>query len=224
MQDAGWYSHDFRVSPNETQQLVDEWGRFIPVPERFPSSAGGLGLAPLSTRLRSMGLKLGVHQCRGIPRAAVQLNTPILGSTAHARDVAICDGFPQAPFTCTLNFSHPAAGAYYRSVVHLYEEWSLQFIKVDFIFGQDKFIFWPDIEAMAAALNASASHEFVLSISPGKNATEHSVNRALGLGAQMVRVTKDCWDVWCVDSASTRRSFAHHVVSNVQGCRRNGTL
>ena len=59
---------------------MDQYGRLLPDPWRFPSSAGGRGFKPLADYVHSLGLKFGIHVMRGIPRQAVWARTPVKGS------------------------------------------------------------------------------------------------------------------------------------------------
>ena len=67
---------------------MDEVSRLVPAANRFPSAAGGGGFEHLARRIHALGLKFGIHVMRGVPRQAVHANTPILGTTAGARDIA----------------------------------------------------------------------------------------------------------------------------------------
>lgn len=58
---------------------MDEYGRLIPAPNRFPSSENGNGFKPLADYVHSLGLKFGIHIMRGIPRQAVHKNLPVKG-------------------------------------------------------------------------------------------------------------------------------------------------
>ena len=78
-------THGYR--PNADLKM-DEYGRLIPAPNRFPSSADGKGFKPLADYVHSRGLKFGIHIMRGIPRKAVDANLPILNSQLKAGDVA----------------------------------------------------------------------------------------------------------------------------------------
>ena len=71
-----------------TELCMDEYSRLIPAENRFPSSAGGKGFAPLAEYVHSLGLKFGIHIMRGIPRQAVHRNTAIKGSDKTARQIA----------------------------------------------------------------------------------------------------------------------------------------
>ena len=88
--DIQWYeptadSHEYHPFAD---LCVDEYSRVIPAENRFPSSAGGKGFAPLAEYVHSLGLKFGIHIMRGIPRQAVRDDLPIKGSDKTARDIA----------------------------------------------------------------------------------------------------------------------------------------
>ncbi len=72
---------------NQTDPVytMDEYGRFTPAVNRFPSAAGGKGFKPLAGYVHARGLKFGIHIMRGIPVIAVNKNTPIFGSEAKLR-------------------------------------------------------------------------------------------------------------------------------------------
>ena len=73
--DEGWYVVNPESDPKDYKFLLDESGRFLPVPARFPSaSAAGAGFKPLADSIHSLGLKFGIHMIRGIPREAVAKN------------------------------------------------------------------------------------------------------------------------------------------------------
>ena len=68
--DIQWYepeaqSFDYR---KDAKLVMDEWGRLLPAPNRFPSAAGTPGFKPLGAYIHGKGLKFGVHLLRGIPR------------------------------------------------------------------------------------------------------------------------------------------------------------
>ena len=61
--------------------VIDEWGRLIPDPDRWPSSEDGKGFTEVAQKVQSVGLKLGIHVMRGLSRQAYDANTPILDTT-----------------------------------------------------------------------------------------------------------------------------------------------
>ena len=178
--------------------VMDAYGRLLPVPSRFPSSAGGRGFKPLADYVHSLGLKFGIHIMRGIPRAAVEKNLPILGTNAHARDVADLQN------TCSwsnvmhgVNVSKPAGQAYYDSIARLYASWGVDYIKADDMSrAQDpkgETYHGPEIEALRKAMNKTG-RPMVLSLSPGPTqlANAASVTR----WSQLWRISDDMWDNW----------------------------
>ena len=117
--DIQWYQPTAKGHGYEkdAKLTMDEFGRLVPAPEKFPSAAGGNGFKPLADYVHSKGLKFGIHMMRGIPRQAVRQNTPIKGSTVHAADIA------DTASICRWNtdmygvdMSKPGAQAYYDSL------------------------------------------------------------------------------------------------------------
>ncbi|WP_243229887.1 glycoside hydrolase family 27 protein [Microbacterium sp. CIAB417] len=171
---------------------LDEYGRLIPDPGRFPSSAGGAGFGPLAARIHELGLRFGIHTMRGIPRRAVAQDLPILGSAARASEVAdaanVCEWNPDM---LGLDHGHPAAQAYYDSTLALYAGWGVDFIKADDML-------WPyqaaDVEAYASAIRTSG-RDIVLSLSPGRDLSLERLEH-LREHADMWRICDDLWDQW----------------------------
>ena len=91
--DIDWYDPTARAHGyNDNAPLIlDEYGRQLPDPVRFPSAAGGKGFGPLAAAVHELGLKLGMHMMRGIPRIAVDKNLPVYGTNYTAKDVADLD-------------------------------------------------------------------------------------------------------------------------------------
>jgi len=58
--------------------MIDEWGRMLPDPERWPSSRGGRGFSDVAKKVHDMSLKFGIHLMAGISTQAFNNNTPIL--------------------------------------------------------------------------------------------------------------------------------------------------
>ena len=83
-----WYCDDQtswdKFSNRRPFQYIDEFGRLIHSPKIHPSSVGGKGFKPLADYVHSKGLKFGIHIMRGIPRQAVDKNTPVKNSTSRA--------------------------------------------------------------------------------------------------------------------------------------------
>ena len=71
-----------------SQYSINEYGRYTPPLNRFPSPVGNAGIRPLADYVHSLGLKFGIHILRGTPKQAVARNLPIAGSSYHAADAA----------------------------------------------------------------------------------------------------------------------------------------
>ena len=91
--DIQWYEPNVKTHEYTpfAKLCIDEYSRVIPAENRFPSSAGGKGFAPLAEYVHSLGLKFGIHIMRGIPRQAVYERTKIKGTDKTAADVAKTD-------------------------------------------------------------------------------------------------------------------------------------
>lgn len=183
---------------NLPKLCMDEYGRLTPAPNRFPSSAGGAGFKPLGDRLHAMGLKLGIHILRGLPRQAVYLDCPIKGTSYVARDVAL--GGSICPWNMDmygLDPKHPAAQAYYDSLMELYASWGVDLIKVDdlsgVVPGHGKGYHEGEAELIRRAIDKTG-REIVFSSSPGMFDLEAS--ECLTKNVNMWRVSDDFWDNW----------------------------
>ncbi len=180
-------------------KIIDEYGRQIPCPVKFPSSVDGAGFKPIADYVHSLGLKFGIHIMRGIPWNAVEKNTPILNSKARAKDIAnyddMCLWYGSMP---GINMTREGAKEYYDSLVQLYIEWGVDFIKADDMNswdgdGLNAPYHTDEIEALASSI-ARSGKEIVLSLSPGA-AQFCNVNH-LRKCANMWRISADFWDNW----------------------------
>ncbi|MGF7149108.1 hypothetical protein FHS96_002750 [Sphingomonas zeicaulis] len=202
--DIQWYEPEARGYDynREPQPAMDANGRLIPAPKRFPSSLGGKGFAPLAAEVHALGLKFGIHVMRGIPRAAVKRNLPILGTPYRAADVAdtssICSWNPDM---YGVDMAKPGAQAYYDSLFRLYASWGVDFVKMDDM-SRPYDAHAAEIEAAAQAIAASG-RPMMLSLSPG----ETPVVRAdhVAHHAQMWRISDDFWDDWAMLEAQFTR-------------------
>ena len=89
--DIEWYSNDAGTQRDKFQYIpfgddeIDEYGRFIPSPTRFPSSKNGAGFKPSADYCHDLGLKFGIHIMRGIPRTAAERHLPNLWNKLHSK-------------------------------------------------------------------------------------------------------------------------------------------
>ncbi|HEY4721894.1 MAG TPA: Melibiase subfamily, partial [Anaerolineae bacterium] len=124
--DIQWYEplasgHEYRKN---AKLVMDDYGRLLPATNRFASAADGKGFKPLADYVHGKGLKFGIHLMRGIPRQAVQQNTPILGTSHRAGDIAdkknVCAWNPDM---YGVDMTKPGAQEYYNSVFELIASW-----------------------------------------------------------------------------------------------------
>jgi alpha-galactosidase len=176
---------------------LDENGRYIPDPGRFPSSANGAGFKPLADYVHSLGLKFGIHILRGIPKQAVDRNLPI-AETAAGKEGFGADDAANRSDTCPWNYDNygmdaakPAAQAYYDSIAALYASWGVDFVKADCIASHP--YKGDDIRMLSLALRKTG-RAIVLSLSPGEAPMEKLGE--LRSNAQMWRISDDVWDLW----------------------------
>ncbi len=194
--DIQWYEggsqgHGYR---RDAVLTMDEFGRLLPAPNKFPSSVDGKGFKPLADYVHSKGLKFGIHLMRGIPKQAVRQNTPVKGTNYRAQDIA------NTRSTCAWNpdmygvdMTKPGAQDYYDSVFELYASWGIDFIKVDDISRPYDRVQQLEIEAMRKAIDKTG-RPIVFSLSPGDTPIEKGAH--VNQYANMWRVSDDFWDRW----------------------------
>jgi hypothetical protein len=185
-------SHGYRP---DTELVMDDHGRLMPAPNRFPSAADGKGFQPLAAYVHSKGLKFGIHIMRGIPRRAVDRALPIAGSRHNASELADKNS------TCRWNSDmygidteKPGGQDYYDSIARLYADWGVDFIKADDMFASGEHVdHSTEIAALSTALRKTG-RPIVLSLSPGTHDAEKAA--FIGKYAQMWRISDDFWDRW----------------------------
>lgn len=199
--DIQWYEPNARDNDyfNFTPICLDEYGRAIPAENRFPSSAGGKGFKPIADYCHKLGLKFGIHIMRGIPRQAVHADMPVKNSKCTAREIA--HHFSVCSWNTDMYGMKNCQGAqdYYNSILELYAQWGVDFIKCDDICVTE-FRQWDnpysadyEIEMLRKAID-NCGREIVLSLSPGPARIENAGH--LAEHANMWRMTGDFWDQW----------------------------
>lgn len=176
----------------KSQFSLDDQGRYTPAINRFPSADHGAGFKPLADYVHALGLKFGIHILRGVPKAAVEKNLPIDGSSYHAVDAADTrDSCPWNPDNYGTDPTKPAAQAYYDSIVRLYASWGVDLIKADCISSRP--YKGDDIRMLSLAVSKTG-RPIVLSLSPGAAPVEKL--EEMRRYAQMWRISDDVWDLW----------------------------
>lgn len=202
--DIQWYAYNTASMRDRFQYIpfgkneMDAYGRLLPCPDKFPSSAEGKGFKPLADKIHAMGLKFGIHIMRGIPRVAAQEHLPILGTDVTADMAAdpssICGWNPDM-----YGLRRCEAGQkYYDSILQLYASWGVDYIKCDDIcntnlYRTNQYSARHEIEMLHKAIE-HCGRPIVLSLSPGPALVEESWHYKKY--ANMWRITDDFWDNW----------------------------
>ena len=173
---------------------VDEYARPLPCLKKFPSAAAGAGFGPLASHVHSLGLKFGIHMMRGIPRIAAHTHSKLWDTEITADQIAnpysICQWNPDM---YGVDPSKPGAQEYYDSLIALFAEWGVDFIKCDDICRMDAESSKDEIRMIHSAIE-KCSRDIVLSLSPGPAlAEEFDFYRE---NSEMWRVTDAFWDNW----------------------------
>lgn len=200
--DLGWYAPNVTTKNYKQKNIpliTDEFGRLIPVEDRFPSSANGKGFKPLADYIHSLGLKFGIHIMRGMPWIAAENKQPIKGTNVT------CDTVAEENDQCLwygsmygIDCTKEGAQAYYDSLIELYTSWDVDFIKADDMGtwdgdGLNSPLRTDELEALAASIE-KFGNKIVLSVSPGAAYIGNAYH--LSRHAHMWRISCDFWDNW----------------------------
>lgn len=193
--DIRWFvENDKAGGYNQTdpRYVIDEYGRYLPAVNRFPSAKDGKGFKELADYIHGKGLKFGIHIMRGIPKEAVENKLPIKGT-----DGITADQIYSTELQCqwlrdnyTIVADKPGAQEYYNSIFDMYADWGVDFIKIDDL---SRPYHQGEIELIRNAID-NCGRPIVLSTSPGETpieAAEHVREHA-----NMWRMVDDVWDTW----------------------------
>lgn len=202
--DIQWYAHNAGSIRDKFQYIpfskleIDEFSRLLPDPNRFPSSANGTGFSELAEYIHNLGLKLGIHIMRGIPRIAAHNHSKIKNCDITADMIAdpssICGWNPDMYGVRNI----PEGQAYYDSLIELYASWGVDFIKCDDIcntnlYRENQYSARHEIEMLSKAIQ-KCGRPIVLSLSPGPALIDKAWHYEKY--ANMWRITDDFWDNW----------------------------
>lgn len=161
---------------------MNEFGIYQPSKVYF-----GEGFEPIVQQGHALGLKMGIHVMRGVPREAVKRRLPVQGTNYSCADIA------DQTRTCAWNdqnygidVSKPGAQEYYNAVFRQIADWEFDFVKVDDLTP------YPDEILMIAQAIENSGRAMVYSLSPGNGISLTHLpyyNRA-----NMMRITRDIWD------------------------------
>jgi len=192
--DIRWYvSNDKAGGYNQKDAIynLDEYGRYIPAVNRFPSAKDGKGFKALADYIHARGLKFGIHIMRGVPVEAVARKLPVKG-TAYTADQIFSPKGQCAWLKDNYTIDSTAAGAqaYYNSILELYASWGVDFIKVDDL---SRPYHQAEIEMIRKAIDRTG-RPIVFSTSPGE--TPIADGPSIANNANMWRMVDDVWDTW----------------------------
>lgn len=200
--DIRWYANHPSIGGGNYNQtnpdcVLDEYGRYLPSPRRFPSAMQdgvNCGFRAMADSIHAMGLKFGIHIMRGLPKYILQ-NTAaykLKGSEQTAWSSVYSSTTP----ACTwlkdnLTIRNNEYGQlYYNSIVDLYAQWGVDFIKVD---DMSRPFYTNEIRMLRNAID-QCGRPIVLSLSPGK--TQYTYANSCLQYANMWRMMDDLWDNW----------------------------
>lgn len=194
--DIRWFVENDKAggyNEKDPRYVLDEFGRYLPAVNRFPSAKNCRGFKELADYIHQKGLKFGIHIMRGIPKIAVEKKLPIKGTNGITADQVystenLCRWLSD---NYTVSAGKPGAQEYYNSIFDLYAQWGVDFIKVDDlsapVYHQD------EVEMIRKAID-QCGRPIVLSTSPGPTPVENAEH--VGNHANMWRMVNDVWDTW----------------------------
>lgn len=193
--DIRWFvANDKAGGYNQTDPIysLDEWGRYTPAVNRFPSAADGKGFKPLADYIHGKGLKFGIHLMRGISKVAVENKMPIKGTDGITADMIYNDDRLCWWLRDNKSVDASKAGAqeYYNSLFDLYASWGVDYVKIDDLSSPYHL---EEIELIRHAID-QCGRPIVLSTSPGPTPVDRAEH--LENNANMWRMVNDVWDIW----------------------------
>jgi hypothetical protein len=194
--DIRWFVENTKrggYNQTDPRYVIDEYGRYLPAVNRFPSAGDGSGFKALAEYIHDRGLKFGIHIMRGIPKIAVENKLPVKGTDGITAD-QIYSQENQCKWlkdNYTILADREGAQEYYNSIFELYASWGVDFIKIDDLSAP---IYHKDeIELIRKAIDNCGS-PIVLSTSPGPTPVDAASH--VSEHANMWRMVNDVWDSW----------------------------
>ena len=199
--DIRWYcNHPSLGGGNYNQRgdqgyVLDEYGRYLPSPSRFPScmeNGKNIGFKALAKQIHDMGLKFGIHIMRGVPKSVVGSSYKLKGGESKSWS----EVYNGTTSPCTwlkdnlLVRNNEAGQLYYNSIMDLYAEWGVDFLKIDDL---SRPFYTDEIHMIRKAIDQTG-RPIVLSLSPGK--TQYTYAQEWLANANMWRMMDDLWDNW----------------------------
>ena len=189
---GGWYNQR-----GDQSCRLDEYGRYVPSPSRFPScmvDGVNLGFKAMADSIHRMGLKFGIHIMRGLPKYI--LDNPSAYKLKGSEGTPWNRVYKSTTPECTwlqdnLTIQNNEYGQlYYNSLFDLYAEWGVDFIKIDDL---SRPFYTDEIRMIRKAIDQTG-RPIVLSLSPGKTHFQYAQDCLDN--ANMWRMMDDLWDTW----------------------------
>ncbi|MEU1400777.1 alpha-galactosidase [Streptomyces sp. NPDC005728] len=140
---------DFWQKCDSNGFVVDSYGRWAVDTDKFPG-----GIKALADHIHARGLKFGFYVTPGIAKNAVLKNTPIEGTSYHAKDIADTSK-TEKNYNCKnmyyIDYSKPGAQEFVNSWARQFASWGVDYLKIDGVGSQDV----PDVQAWDKALRAT---------------------------------------------------------------------
>ena len=188
-------SQTFENGKFDVELWLDDYGRPIPAPTKFPSANGSFKY--LADYCHERGLKFGIHLMRGIPRQAVEYKLPIYGTDGITADMIIsnedCDWLNHNK---GIDMDKKGAQEFLDSIFKQYAEWDVDYIKLDDASRPYTLQRRKEVEGYHKAI-MNCGRPMVLSLSPGAISHETApVEEAEHFMkyANAWRIKDDVWD------------------------------
>jgi hypothetical protein len=140
---------DFWMKCDGSGPTVDANGRWVTDTAKFPD-----GMQAVADHVHADGLKFGLYVTPGIPENAVKNNSPIAGTSFHAKDIAVTTTL-EKNYNCKhmygIDYSKPGAQQYIDSWAKEFADWGVDYLKIDGVGSPDI----PDVKAWSQALRNS---------------------------------------------------------------------
>lgn len=208
------------------QIYFDQYGRMYPDPVRFPSTRTTRSWTPITSRLRSMGLFLGLHLMPGVttfcdknhgncavPGVSGVRMADIIDYTRKSHGGAICPNCTFYQLNMTKTGSQQWYDAYYAQLA----EWGITFVKADFLHPTDPYM--DNIKAMATAIKKTGA-PIAVSVH-GVSTVEQA--KVMGPYVNLYRITSDVHDNWGAIKGgfSASAEYAGHKLEGAPGLNGN---
>jgi hypothetical protein len=143
--DDFWYQ-----CPGSQGANVDQYGRWVTDPTKFPPSGGENGIQVVADYVHSLGLKFGLYVTPGISKQAVAQNTAIQGTSYHAQDIATTA--TEQNYNCGgmvgIDYTKPGSQQFVNSWADQFAGWGIDYLKIDGVGTPDV----ADVQAWSGAL------------------------------------------------------------------------